>query len=526
MKRACSSYLIAALLFAIPLTALAAAQPIPAGQKPLLRFANPVAYDSGGVGANSVAIADLNGDGIPDLVVANVNQNGNSDLGEVAVLLGNGDGTFQPAVAYSTGAYRALSVAVGDLNGDGIPDLVVSNECLNLQGPTCAEHLGAVSVLLGNGDGTFQPAATYGIEDYAYTVALADLRGIGVLDVIVVDINPVGYECAAGVLLGNGDGTFQPVVDYNSGGFGCQSAAVADLNGDGIPDIVATNACQSESCQGDSSVGVLLGNGDGTFQPVVTYDSGSPDSDWVAAGDLRGNGIVDLVVASGIGFDAVGVLLGNGNGTFQTPVTYVLNGTEGGKVAIGDVNGDGIPDLAVTDECPKLKDGACTGSKVIVLLGNGDGTFQPEILYGSGGFGLSDIAIGDVNGDGRPDLVVSNFCQGIQYGLCEAPGSAAVLLNETTYTTKIALTSSPNPSQLNQTVTFTATITSTPAVPNGELVTFYNGKTNLGTGATVNGLASLNTSFSKAKTYTIKASYPGDTFRKASSGTVRQVVSP
>src|SRR5208337_82968 len=281
----------------------------------LLRFANPVAYDSGGVGANSVAIADLNGDGIPDLVVANVNQNGNSDLGEVAVLLGNGDGTFQPA-------------------------------------------------------------ATYGIEEYAYTVALADLRGIGVLDVIVVDINPVGYECAAGVLLGNGDGTFQPVVDYNSGGFGCQSAAVADLNGDGIPDIVATNACQSESCQGDSSVGVLLGNGNGTFQP---------------------------------------------------PVTYVLNGTEGGKVAIGDVSGDGIPDLAVTDECPKLKDGACTGSKVIVLLGNGDGTFQPEILYGSGGFGLSDIAIGDVNGDGRPDLVVSNYCQGIQYGLCEAPGTAAVL---------------------------------------------------------------------------------------------------
>src|SRR5208337_3511847 len=134
--------------------------------------------------------------------------------------------------------------------------------------------------------------------------------------------------------------------------------------------------------------------------------------------------------------------------------------------------------------------------------------------------------IGDVNGDGRPDLVVSNYCQGIQYGLCEAPGTAAVLLNETTYTTKTALASSPNPSQVHQTATFTATITSTPAVPNGEVVTFYNGKTELGTGATANEVASLTASFSKAKTYTIKASYPGDAFRKASSGTVKQVVSP
>src|SRR5208283_4494986 len=317
MKRARSSHLIPALLFAIPLTALAAAQPAPAGQKPQIRFAKPVAYDSEGQGADSVALADLNGDGILDLVVANGNQNG-SDLGEVAVFLGNGDGTFQSAVTYPID-----------------------------YGP-------------------------------AYSVALADLRGIGVLDVVVSDINPVGYESAAGVLLGNGDGTFQPVVDYNSGGLTCYSAAVADVNGDGIPDIVVSNSCQSESCS-DGSAGVMLGNGDGTFQPVVTYDSGSPRTDWVAVGDLRGNGIVDLVVASGIGFNAVGVLLGNGNGTFQAPVTYALDGISGGEVAIGDVNGDGIPDLAVTDSCTKLRDGSCTDAKVIVLLGNGDGTFQPQI---------------------------------------------------------------------------------------------------------------------------------------------------
>jgi len=522
MKRACSSYLIVALVFAIPPTALAAAQAVPAWQKTQLRFAKPVAYDSDGLGADSVAIGDLNGDGIQDLVVANGQQNGNGDFGEVAVLLGNGDGTFQSAVTYSTGAYGATSVAVGDVNGDGIPDLVVGNDCLDLQGEICAGSVGAVSVLLGNGDGTFQPAATYAIEyGGASSVALADLRGTGILDLVVTDLIQDGqnYESSAGVLLGNGDGTFQPAVNYNSGGDGSSSVAVGDFNGDGIPDIVVTNSCQSESCQSDGTAGVMLGNGDGTFQPVVTYDSGSLRSDWVATADLTGNGIVDLVVDGGAG-NVVGVLLGNGDGTFQTPVTYIVDGVAGGKVAIGDVNGDGIPDLAVTDACTKLKDGACTDAKVIVLLGNGDGTFQPQIPYSTGGIGAFAVAIGDVNGDGRPDLVVADCCQSD----LNTEGSAVVFLNETSYSTKTALTSSPNPSQVNQTVTFTATITSTPSVPNGEVVTFYDGKTELGTGATADGVATLSTSFAKAKSYTIKASYSGDAFRKASSGTVKQVV--
>jgi hypothetical protein len=505
-----------ALTFIILMSALAA------GQKQQLRFANPVAYDSGGLGADSVAIADLNGDGIQDLVVANGQQNGNGDFGEVAVLLGNGNGTFQSAVTYSTGAYGATSVAVGDVNGDGIPDLVVGNDCLDLQGEICAGSIGAVSVLLGNGDGTFQPAATYAIEyGGASSVALADLRGTGILDLVVTDLIQDGqnYESSAGVLLGNGDGTFQPAVNYNSGGDGSSSVAVGDFNGDGIPDIVVTNSCQSESCQSDGTVGVMLGNGDGTFQPVVTYDSGSLRSDWVATADLTGNGIVDLVVDGGAG-NVVGVLLGNGDGTFQAPVTYIVDGVAGGKVAIGDVNGDGIPDLAVTDACTKLKDGACTDAKVIVLLGNGDGTFQPQIPYSTGGIGAFAVAIGDVNGDGRPDLVVADCCQSD----LNTEGSAVVFLNETSYSTKTTLTSSPNPALVNQTVTFTATITSTPSVPNGEVVTFYDGKTELGTGATTNGVATLSTSFAKAKSYTIKASYSGDAFRKASSGTVKQVV--
>lgn len=141
---------------------------------------------------------------------------------------------------------------------------------------------------------------------------------------------------------------------------------------------------------------------------------------------------------------------------------------------------------------------------VSVLLGNGDGTFQPAVDYDSGG---------------RPDLIVANegaSAQDFQ------TGSVAVLLNETYYASKTALTSSPNPSHVNQSVTFTATIT--PGVPSGEVVTFYNGKTLLGTGKTAAGVAALTTSFSKAGKYTIEASYLGDAFRKPSSGKVKQVV--
>ena len=123
-----------------------------------------------------------------------------------------------------------------------------------------------------------------------------------------------------------------------------------------------------------------------------------------------------------------------------------------------------------------------------------------------------------MNGDGRPDLLVANS----QVAPYDSEGSIAVLLNETYYASKTALTSSPNPSQVNQSVAFTATITPTP--PNGEVVTFYSGKTVLGTGATTSGMATLTTSFSKGGTYTIKAAYPGDPFRKKSSGTVREIV--
>ena len=213
--------------------------------------------------------------------------------GPLAVLLGNGDGTFQPAVTYDPGAYGADSVAVADPNGDGKPDLVVGNSC----GVICNS---AVTVLLGNGDGTFQSAVHYGsVVGGAAAVAIADVNGDGKPDVLVA----YSWSCtcetgSTGVLLGNGaDGTLRPGPIHPGAGGG--SVAVADVNMDGKVDLIVTAACGNSASCGNSTVGVLLGNGDGSFQNQVTYDAGGYQASSVAVADINGDGVPDLVVANG-----------------------------------------------------------------------------------------------------------------------------------------------------------------------------------------------------------------------------------
>jgi hypothetical protein len=488
--------LFSVFLFAMLMIGIAAAQSpraLPGKGKLPVGFAAPVSYSSGGKGPDSVAVADLNGDGKLDLAVAN------EFSASVDVLLGNGDGTFQPAVSYSSNGENPFSVAIGDVNGDGIPDIVVAILCTN--GTDCST--GGVSVLLGNGDGTFQPPASYNSGGYyPASVALADLNGDGHADLVVANYCAVNSSCVNGVvnvLLGNGDGTFQSPVGYVTGAE-ATSVAIGDLNGDGYPDLVVTVQNQT--------VAVLLGNGDGTFEPPASYNSGQSEGRSVAIADFNRDGHPDLAVA-GTGLT---VLLGNGDGTFQAPVSYNPSGEGLNGVATADVNGDGFLDLVVA-ECEI--DSCSSFGEVGLLIGNGDGTFQTAINYPSGGGYSTSLAIADLNADGKPDVVVTN----------ENGENLGVMLNNNVpVKTTTAVASSLNPSQVNQSVTFTATVTSSRALPDGSTITFSHGKTTLGTGTTTNGVASLTTSFAKANTYSIKASYGGDVFHKASSGAVKQVV--
>jgi hypothetical protein len=216
-------------------------------------------------------------------------------------------------------------MAVGDLNGDGKPDIVTANASAD-----------SVSVLLGNGDGTFQAKQDYPTGFGSLSVAVADVNGDGKLDLVVGNDNGV-----ASVLLGNGDGTFQAEKEYVAGG---GRAAVGDVNGDGRPDIVTT---------GRGGVSVLLGNGDGTFQAKHDYATGGANPISVAIGDVNGDGEPDIVTATWnsylyYGAGLVSVLLGNGDGTFQSPRDYVT-GPQPESVVIGDLNGDGRPDIVTAN---------------------------------------------------------------------------------------------------------------------------------------------------------------------------------
>jgi hypothetical protein len=552
--------------------------------KASVSFLPPVMYFAGGSYTSSVAIADLNGDGKLDLAATALVGQSNSD-GSVGVLLGNGDGTFQPVVAYDSGAAQAQSVAVADVNGDGKPDLVVAdfNNCAY-----CTPTPVGIAILLGNGDGTFQPALTYSpYPGAAYSVAVADLNGDGKLDIAA------GVFSNVDVMLGNGDGTFQPDVYYSRGTGSGQafSVAIADVNNDGVPDLVTSGFGNAEGI-----VSVLLGKGDGTFQPGVAYETGATGGGIgamsVAVADLNGDGKPDLVVAN-FQNSTVGVLQGKGDGTFQPVALYSSGGSYAMSVAVADMNGDGRPDVVV---------GNYYGT-VGVLLGNGDGTLQPALSL-TVSDEASSVAVADVNGDGRPDILVTNLASSTVGVLLNNASSSlqptttalASSLNPSTYgqsvtftatvsssagtptetvelyngsaaigngtltggktsipvsslpagsdsitavyqgsltfasstsspliqtvraaTTSTGLTSSLNPAGANQSVTFTATVTSQFGGAATGSVTFFSGSQTLGTASLSGKVATLNSSFSASGTYAITAHYSGDTNNTAST---------
>jgi hypothetical protein len=334
-------------------------------------------------------VLDANGKPIlsrPVGLVADDFGNGHLDLAvtdagsdDVSVLLGNGDGTFQLPVRYAVGT-GPDSIVAGDFNGDGHLDLAVTNG-----GSTF------VSVLLGKGDGTFEPQLQSTVTDTPpihNSLAVGDFNGDGHLDLTTAQMGTSDIS----VLLGNGDGTFQASIRF-AVGLGQVAAVSGDFSNSGRRDVASVNPTTNE-------VAVALGAGDGTLQAPLFYPVGAaPDA--IVTGDFNGDGRLDLAVANFASND-VSVLLGLGDGTFQAEQRYAVGKNPTGIVA-GDFDGDGHLDLAVTN---------AGSNDISILQGNGDGTFQPDqpkkrVELGPGK-NPSAIVAGDF-GNGHIDLATANY---------------------------------------------------------------------------------------------------------------------
>jgi hypothetical protein len=387
----------------------------------LLSFSPAVSYPVG-INPQAVVTGDFNGDGKLDIAVAN------HDSNTVSILLGKGDGTFQPAQNFATGK-GPQSLAAGDFNGDGKLDLVTVNAgdvsvlLGNGDGTFQAPH----SIVL---PGQFPPGYTgsTAVPQIPFSLTVGDVNGDGKLDLAVsgsttftnIDNHVDHY---VNVLLGNGDGSFTPKATYHQSSTYSTVLGLADFNGDRKLDVVAVTTFREPPAGPSSGVDVWLGNGDGTLQAPVHSASGVGFNS-VVTGDLNGDGKLDLVTTSG---NLVLIQNGNGDGTFQAPQTlgsglpipYGYGTTAIQSVVLGDVNGDGKLDLTVLGSNTQYGGygyygpyNPTTTSYANVLLGHGDGSFTPPTSStlgsraGSEYFGAA--ALGDFNGAGRPDLAFTD----------------------------------------------------------------------------------------------------------------------
>jgi large repetitive protein len=400
-------------------------------------FASPASYTVGNNPVSSL-VTDLDGDGIPDLVVVNQGSNTYSVLGgigdgtfkssldyvvgngpvaavagqfdvnghvdlavinpssqSVTVPLGNGDGTFKAARSYLAGI-EPRAVASADLNGDKLADLVVTNYCGS--DSACGKG-GSVAVFLANSDGSYRLSNTYQLGAGPVSVALADVNGDKFPDIVALNRG----DKTVSVLLAKGDGSFEqpytfPITDSPI------AVAVGDFNKDGKIDLAVLGDCGAATCSQPGSVEVLQGHGDGSFSSLFTYPTGySPVS--IGVGDLNQDKNLDIVVTNRCGKDAscksagtATVLLGGSAGKFKAAADVSL-GNSPSSIALGDMSGRGVSDLLVTSSL---------GNSLAVLRGNGDGTFQAPAAYKVGN-SPGSVVVADFNGDGKPDVAVANI---------------------------------------------------------------------------------------------------------------------
>ncbi len=428
-----------------------------------LSFSNPVAYPAG-TNPSQVLTADLSGNGKTDAVV--------TDFGSasVAILQGNGDGTFQPAVFYPVGT-NPEGLALGDLTGNGITDIVTANEGSN-----------NISVLMGNGDGTFQPEVTYNVGYRPESVALADLNGDGKLDIVTANEG----SNTVSVLLNAGDGTFNAPVNYPAGA-GPSTVAVGSFNEDGHPDLAVLDPPNSE-------IRLLHNNGLGQFTLQGIYPTG-PDPRSLIVADINSDTRPDIVTAD-LDSAAISIVGGNGNGTLRLTLNH-LSGLRPEGIAIADMNGDGRPDILTAD--------VYDNGVAVVLLTGLSSVVQPKSFHA--GNGPVAVAAADLNGDGKNDIIAADF-----------NGNAiSVMLNRTPFvpllpTTSI-LTPSQNPVEAGNDLVLNVRV-STDAisrnVPSGAVQFFDNGSLLAVKPLPISGLSQFSISNLSTGTHVITAHYSGD----------------